>query len=99
MELVTFPSVLFLDEPTSGLDTRSATLVAGVMHDISRQGVTVVATIHQPSQSIFRQFDELLLLRRGGWVVYFGPLGAEGRQLVEYFEAIPQAPRFELVSE
>jgi ABC-type multidrug transport system ATPase subunit len=63
VELVAAPRCLFLDEPTSGLDSRGAALVARVMRGVSRQGVAVVSTIHQPSREIFACFDELLLLQ------------------------------------
>ena len=32
-------------------------------------------------------FDELLLMKRGGRIIYFGPLGHHSDQLIEYFEA------------
>ena len=37
-------------------------------------------------------FDELLLLKRGGYCIYFGPLGDQSKHLVAYFEAIPGVP-------
>jgi hypothetical protein len=47
---------------------------------------TVVATIHQPSAAVFELFDDLILLKKGGNVVFCGPLGDESRNLVQYFE-------------
>ncbi len=36
-----------------------------------------------------QSFDELLLLKRGGRVMYQGPLGERSCHLVDYFQAIP----------
>eukprot|EP00961_Rhodomonas_salina_P126510 1704534-Rhodomonas_salina.2 len=69
------PSVLFLDEPTSGLDSRSARVVMRAVKRIAASGRTVLCTIHQPSYEIFSMFDWLLLLKKGGWVVYNGDMG------------------------
>ena len=44
---------------------------------------------HRPSAAIFGLFDDLLLMKRGGQVVFFGELGAEGVNLIDYFQAIP----------
>lgn len=41
-------------------------------------------TIHQPSAEIFSLFDDLLLLGEGGHVMYFGPIGEKGEQVLEY---------------
>jgi hypothetical protein len=38
-------------------------------------------------------FDDLLLLQRGGYEVYMGPLGHHGRDIVRYLEAVPGTPR------
>jgi len=38
-------------------------------------------------------FDDLLLLQRGGYQVYYGPLGAKGRGIVDYLEGLPGTPR------
>ena len=86
VELVSNPSILFLDEPTSGLDSRAALVVMRVVKNIAATGRTVLCTIHQPSSEVFYLFDYLLLLKSGGETVYFGPLGDEGADIVQYFE-------------
>nr|XP_051204058.1 ABC transporter G family member 48-like isoform X1 [Lolium perenne] len=89
VELVSNPSVIFMDEPTSGLDARAAAIVMRAVRNTVNTGRTVVCTIHQPSIDIFESFDDLLLLKRGGQVIYAGELGHHSHKLVEYFEAIP----------
>ncbi len=49
-------------------------------------GRTVVCTIHQPSIDIIDTFDELLLLKRGGFTIFHGPLGHHCSDLVAYFQ-------------
>ncbi|XP_058739078.1 ABC transporter G family member 39-like isoform X1 [Vicia villosa] len=88
VELVANPSIIFMDEPTSGLDARAAAIVMRTVRNTVDTGRTVVCTIHQPSIDIFEAFDELLLMKRGGQVIYAGPLGRHSHKLVEYFEAI-----------
>ncbi|KAL0369558.1 UNVERIFIED_CONTAM: Pleiotropic drug resistance protein 2 [Sesamum angustifolium] len=89
VELVANPSIIFMDEPTSGLDARAAAIVMRTVRNTVDTGRTVVCTIHQPSIDIFEAFDELLLMKRGGQVIYAGPLGHRSHKLVEYFEAVP----------
>lgn len=93
VELVANPSIIFMDEPTSGLDARAAAIVMRAVRNTVDTGRTVVCTIHQPSIDIFEAFDELLLMKRGGQVIYFGPLGQNSHKIVEYFEAIPGVPK------
>ncbi|KAH7352813.1 hypothetical protein KP509_19G065500 [Ceratopteris richardii] len=92
VELVANPSIIFMDEPTSGLDARAAAIVMRTVRNTVDTGRTVVCTIHQPSIDIFESFDELLLMKRGGRVIYAGPLGTCSVELVKYFEAIPGVP-------
>jgi len=87
VELASNPSVIFLDEPTSGLDARAAGVVMRSLRRIADSGIAVVATIHQPSVAIFNSFDSLLLLKRGGETVFFGELGDESYNLIEYLES------------
>lgn len=49
-------------------------------------GRTVVCTIHQPSIDIFEAFDDLLLMKSGGYVTYHGSLGKHSSKLIAYFE-------------
>ncbi|KAJ8452102.1 hypothetical protein Cgig2_016683 [Carnegiea gigantea] len=93
VELVANPSIIFMDEPTSGLDARAAAIVMRTVRNTVDTGRTVVCTIHQPSIDIFEAFDELLLMKRGGQVIYSGPLGRNSHKVIEYFEAIPGVPK------
>ena len=91
VELVSNAPVLFLDEPTSGLDARSAAVVMRVIKKIANTGRTVICTIHQPSADVFFMFDDLLLLQKGGYMVYFGPIGENARDMLNYLEKVPEA--------
>ncbi|CAJ2629466.1 unnamed protein product [Trifolium pratense] len=93
VELVANPSIIFMDEPTSGLDARAAAIVMRTVRNTANTGRTVVCTIHQPSIDIFESFDELLLMKRGGQIIYSGPLGQQSQKLVKYFEAISGIPK------
>lgn len=55
---------------------------------LSRDGRTVIASIHQPSSEVFELFDRLYLLS-GGKTVYFG-------QASEAYEAI-LFPKFTVI--
>ncbi|WRX10698.1 ABC transporter-like, partial [Theobroma cacao] len=93
VELVSNPSIIFMDEPTSGLDARAAAIVMRVVKNIVNTNRTIVCTIHQPSIDIFESFDELILMKRGGQMIYSGELGQHSSRLIEYFEGIPGVPR------
>ncbi|OWM65998.1 hypothetical protein CDL15_Pgr015424 [Punica granatum] len=88
VELVANPSIVFMDEPTSGLDARAAAIVMRTVRNIVNTGRTIVCTIHQPSIDIFESFDELLFMKRGGELIYAGPLGHKSCELIKYFESV-----------
>lgn len=88
VELVANPSIVFMDEPTSGLDARAAAIVMRAVGNVVNTGRTVVCTIHQPSIDIFEAFDELILMKSGGRIIYSGPLGQHSNKVIEYFQAI-----------
>ncbi|KAL2859480.1 ABC-2 type transporter-domain-containing protein [Aspergillus pseudodeflectus] len=86
VELVSKPSILiFLDEPTSGLDGQSAYNTVRFLRKLADVGQAVLVTIHQPSAQLFAEFDSLLLLAKGGKMVYFGDIGDNGSTVKEYF--------------
>lgn len=65
VELISDPQIIILDEPTSGLDSFTADMVIDILHRQTRIGKTVLLTVHQPSSSIYRKFDTLILLSEG----------------------------------
>ncbi|KAL4860632.1 hypothetical protein BDV12DRAFT_209006 [Aspergillus spectabilis] len=86
VELVSKPSILiFLDEPTSGLDGQSAYNTVRFLRRLADAGQAILVTIHQPSAQLFAQFDTLLLLARGGKMVYFGDIGDNACTVKNYF--------------
>ncbi|XP_073302587.1 ABC transporter G family member 29-like [Primulina huaijiensis] len=95
VELVANPSIIFMDEPTTGLDARAAAIIMRTVRKTVDTGRTVVCTIHQPAIDIFEAFDELLLLKKGGKMIYAGPLGRNSQEIVDYFEAIPGVPKID----
>ncbi|KAL6844668.1 hypothetical protein ACP4OV_025327 [Aristida adscensionis] len=73
MEILTRPALLFLDEPTSGLDSAASYHVVGRIARLARrEGMTIVAAVHQPSTEVFALFHSLCLLAYGR-TVFFGP--------------------------
>ncbi|SLM39513.1 abc drug exporter [Lasallia pustulata] len=88
VELASKPELLmFLDEPTSGLDSGASYNIIRFLRKLADAGQAILCTIHQPSSVLFEHFDELLLLKSGGRVVYHGELGKDSRHLIEYFES------------
>lgn len=83
------PAVLFLDEPTSGLDSSTSLELCSLLSDIAHnQRLTIAAIIHSPSPAAFAQFDDFLLLGKGGKVIYNGELS----KAPEYFTKIGFPP-------
>ncbi|XP_058191671.1 pleiotropic drug resistance protein 3-like isoform X2 [Rhododendron vialii] len=92
VELVANPSIIFMDEPTTGLDARAAAIVMRAVKNVADTGRTIVCTIHQPSIDIFEAFNELILLKTGGRIIYSGPLGHHSSSVIKYFEDISGVP-------
>ncbi|CAN6328929.1 unnamed protein product [Urochloa humidicola] len=72
IEMLTRPRLLFLDEPTSGLDSAASYhVMSHIARIAAREGMTVVAAVHQPSGDVFELFHGLCLLAAGK-TVFFG---------------------------
>lgn len=72
LELIREPSILFVDEPTSGLSSSDSENVVLLLKRQALKGKLVFVNIHQPSSDIFKQFDKLMVLDKGGRVIYYG---------------------------
>jgi ABC transport system ATP-binding/permease protein len=70
VELLTRPSLFFLDEPTSGLDPSTAADVMRLLRTLSRRGVTVVLTTHEPAG--IDKCDRVIFLARDGHLAFSG---------------------------
>ena len=75
VELLTRPRIFLLDEPTSGLDPSTAADVMRLLHRLSRSGVTVILTTHEPAG--IDRCDRVVFLARDGHLAFTGsPAGA-----------------------
>lgn len=82
LELIREPAILFLDEPTSGLSSTDTEKVINLLKEQTGKGKLIVVNIHQPSSNVYKLFDRLWLLDKGGYPVFDGnPIDA-----VSYFK-------------
>jgi ATP-binding cassette, subfamily G (WHITE), member 2, SNQ2 len=56
------------------------------LRKLARAGQAILCTIHQPNDSLFEQFDRLLLLQQDGRTVYLGEIGNDACVLRDYFK-------------
>ncbi|KAE8727674.1 ABC transporter G family member 28 [Hibiscus syriacus] len=84
LEMVMEPSLLILDEPTSGLDSSSSQLLLRALRREALEGVNICMVVHQPSYTLYRMFDDLILPARSGLTVYHGPV----KKAEEYFAGL-----------
>ena len=77
LELIREPSILYVDEPTSGLSSMDSEKVMLLLKRQAIHGKLVIVNIHQPSSDIFKLFDKLWIMDKGGRMIYTGnPLDA-----------------------
>ncbi|KAK4753774.1 hypothetical protein SAY87_001878 [Trapa incisa] len=84
LEMVMEPSLLILDEPTSGLDSSSSQLLLRALRREALEGVNICMVVHQPSYTLYKMFDDLILLAKGGLTVYHGSV----KKVEEYFTGL-----------
>lgn len=73
-ELLGRPAILLLDEPTSGLSSADSDEILGWLGQLARgEGLTLIASVHQPSRVAMEGFDDLLVMAGGGRMAYYGP--------------------------
>lgn len=82
LELIREPSILFVDEPTSGLSSVDSEVVMNLLKEQTYNGKLVIVNIHQPSSDLYKMFDKIIFLDKGGYQVYYG----DPMEAVVYFK-------------
>jgi len=72
LELIREPSILFVDEPTSGLSSMDSEKVMLLLKRQVLKGKLVIINIHQPSSDLYKLLDKLLMIDKGGRIIYNG---------------------------
>lgn len=72
LELIREPLILFVDEPTSGLSSMDSEKLMLLLKEQTLKDKLVIVNIHQPFSDIFKLFDRILILDKGGHTIYKG---------------------------
>ncbi|TVM19948.1 hypothetical protein DPQ33_01610 [Oceanidesulfovibrio indonesiensis] len=72
LELLGNPAIYFLDEPTSGLSSKDSEHILEILTDIALSGRIVVSVLHQPGSRLFKAFDKVALIDKGGRLAFYG---------------------------
>ncbi|MGM0497576.1 MAG: ATP-binding cassette domain-containing protein [Bacteroidota bacterium] len=84
LELMREPYVLFVDEPTTGLSSMDSEKVMNLLKKQAENGRLIIINIHQPSSEVYKLFDKIWILDKGGYPIYQGnPIDA-----VVYFKTV-----------
>ncbi|WCJ26876.1 ABC transporter G family member 36 [Euphorbia peplus] len=94
VELAANPSILLLEEPIAGLDTVGTSTILNVLSRLSDSGRIIIASLAHPNACTLSTFDLALILTQEGNQAYFGPVGYNCYNLLDYFKSIPKAPYY-----
>ena len=81
--LLNNPRLLILDEPTTGLDPQVRHLIWDKIHQLQRQGTTVLLTTHYMEEA-FQLCDRLLIMHKGGKIMEGPPKEMLQRNIEEH---------------
>ncbi len=71
LDMIGGADIYLFDEPTSGLSSKDSEHVIEIVKGMAHNKIVLV-TIHQPSSKIFQTFNKVVLLDKGGRLVFFG---------------------------
>jgi ABC-type multidrug transport system ATPase subunit len=71
LDMISPADIFLFDEPTSGLSSKDSEHVIEIIRGMAHNKIVMV-TIHQPTSRIFQMFHKVLLLDKGGKMVFFG---------------------------
>ncbi len=72
LELIREPAVIFVDEPTSGLSSMDSEKMMNLLKRQTYKGKLVFTVIHQPSSDIYKLFDRIIIIDKGGYIIFNG---------------------------
>src|SRR5690606_15644056 len=64
------PNVLFLDEPTVGVDVHSKEVIMALLHELNRQGTTIIYSSHHLNEA--QHFCTRIAIIDGGTIIAEG---------------------------
>ncbi|OTF70580.1 hypothetical protein BLA29_003711, partial [Euroglyphus maynei] len=76
LELLFSPTILLLDEPTSGLDSVACIQTIQLLRELAndhQQPIAIMLSIHQPTASMLKYFNNLYVMAMNGHCLYNGP--------------------------
>lgn len=86
LELVREPHILFVDEPTSGLSSIDSEIVLNLLKELTYEGRLVIVNIHQPGSDLYKLFDKIIILDKGGYQIYYG----DPNEAIVYFKTLSE---------
>lgn len=72
LELIREPTILFVDEPTSGLSSVDSDTVMTLLKEQAYNGKLVITNIHQPGSDLYKMFDKIMIIDKGGYKIFYG---------------------------
>jgi ABC-type multidrug transport system ATPase subunit len=72
LELIREPAILFVDEPTSGLSSVDSDIVMTLLKEQAFNGKLVITNIHQPGSDLYKMFDKIMIIDKGGFRIFYG---------------------------
>lgn len=72
LEIIREPTILFVDEPTSGLSSVDSEIVMNLLKEQADRGKLIIINIHQPGSDIYKMFDKIMIIDKGGYQIFYG---------------------------
>jgi len=82
LELLSNASIYFFDEPTSGLSSFDSNKILNILKSLASEGKIVFSVIHQPDSDLYKKFNKLILIDKGGKLAFFG----DTKEAIAYFK-------------
>ncbi len=70
LELIKDVDLILIDEPTSGLSSLDSEKIIQQLKTITDDGKIIITVIHQPSSSMYQNFDQVILFNEDGFNIY-----------------------------